>query len=275
MSGVNEKHGDYGWAKNNGCTCERCRKRVRAYDNRRQLLIAAGRWQPYVDAQPVREHVRWLGEHGIGVARVRELAGVHSVTMQRLLYGHHGHPPSRHMRPQVAARILAVQPSLAALADGAQIDATGTRRRIQALARMGWNGTEVGRRIGVPQSQVSKMTREAKVYARSARKVAAVYRVLVQTPPPDTWVTRRTIAMAERKGWPGPIAWEDGMIDDPGAVPDVGGQRRRRRRGELVAEIADLRRRGLTTSEVADRLGVHLSTVQKTERRIQGQDRAA
>lgn len=265
---MRERHGDYGWAKNNGCTCERCRKRVRAYDNRRSLLIAAGRWQPYVDAQPVREHVRWLGEHGIGVARVRELAGVHSVTMQRLLYGHRGHPPSSKMRPHVAARILAVQPGLEAFADGAQIDATGTRRRIQALARMGWPGTEVGRRIGAPQSQVSKMCREAKVYARSARKVAAVYRLLVQTPPPDTWVTRRTIAMAERKSWPGPFAWDTDTIDDPAAQPDLGSVRKGKRApGDLAAEIGELRGKRLTTWEIAERLGVHLSTVQKTERR--------
>jgi hypothetical protein len=92
-----------------GCRCAPCRAANRAAENQRTKLIAYGRWQPYVDAGPAREHVRQLAARGIGWKQAAMLAGVPTGAMSKLLYGGPGgRPPSQRVRPGTAAAILAV-----------------------------------------------------------------------------------------------------------------------------------------------------------------------
>ena len=42
----------------------------------RTRQTAYGRWQPYVDAQPVRDHINTLRAQGMGWKRVAEVANV-------------------------------------------------------------------------------------------------------------------------------------------------------------------------------------------------------
>lgn len=82
-----------------------------------------------------------------------------------------------------------------------QIDATGTRRRIQALARLGWPSDA----IGLPRQQVWHLTQQKYVLRATAEAVAEVYERLSMSLGPSV-VTR---IRAERKGWPPPLAWND------------------------------------------------------------------
>ena len=76
-----------------GCRCADCSAANRAAGNQRSRAILYGRWQPYVDAGPVREHLRALAAAGIGHRRVGELAGVSSGSLSKILYGGPGSRP--------------------------------------------------------------------------------------------------------------------------------------------------------------------------------------
>ena len=77
-----------------------------SYSQRRRRLIAYGRWEPWVDAEPIRAHVREQMGAGLGWKTLAQLAGVAPNTISRLLYGR---PLTTRMRPEIARRILTVR----------------------------------------------------------------------------------------------------------------------------------------------------------------------
>jgi hypothetical protein len=162
---------------------------------------------------------------GMGVPRIQQVSGVTKGVLIRLVYGcpGRGEPPSRKIRPGNAAKLLALRAPV--LADSALIDATGTRRRLQALVAVGWSGAELMRRIGVLGTDFPKLLDRDRVLVRTDRAVRALYEELWDTPPPAStrWerATRsRALAFAAAHGWVPPLAWDDDTIDDPDAAPD-------------------------------------------------------
>lgn len=97
-------------------------------------------------------------------------------------------------------------------------DATGTIRRIRALAVLGWSCTHIGKRIGIDSSVVREIARGERgtVLPRTAREIAAVFAELATSRGPVASVRTRALS----KGWAPPAAWDD--IDDPGATPNLG-----------------------------------------------------
>lgn len=95
------------------------------------------------------------------------------------------------------------------------IDSTGTRRRLQALAAIGWTAQHIGDRMGGFSARHVQMllTRDL-VHRKTAGQVADVFEQLSGTPGPSK-ITR---SRAEAKGWAPPLAWDEGAIDDPRAV---------------------------------------------------------
>ncbi len=94
------------------------------------------------------------------------------------------------------------------------VDATGTRRRLQALSAIGWRYEDMAALIGVGKDVVRDYARSSWVQPATAVKVTAVYEKLSGTPGPSA-ITRRR---AEAKGWVPPLGWDEGEIDDPAAV---------------------------------------------------------
>lgn len=94
------------------------------------------------------------------------------------------------------------------------IDATGTRRRLQALKRAGWSETVIGARLYVSQSTVQYWSRRPTITPRNAQRVADLYDQIGL----DEGNSYRTRSAAEAHGWPTPIEWGDN-IDDPKAKP--------------------------------------------------------
>ena len=237
-------------------------------------MQAYGRWEPFTDAEPARAWVRMLMEHPrypIGGQRIAELAGVSPMVVSRLLYGLYGQPPSRRIRPENDARIRAVQPTLANLADHTPTDPTGTRRRLQALVACGWPPCWLYPRLGWQERFFDAvMYRRDRIAAKTARAVLVLYRELWDQPPPQaTEAERRAVAparqLAERRGWALPQAWDDEVIDDPGAEPEECRRRPgRRSQAVLIAEAQELMAspaevitgQDLTRQQAADRLGV-------------------
>jgi predicted transcriptional regulator len=256
-----------------GCRCEACTAASRAEGTRRSRAILYGRWQPYVDAGPVREHLRALAAAGIGHRRVGELAGVSSGSLSKILYGGPGNrPPSKRVRPQTAAAILALRPTPPQLAPGALVDITGTRRRAQALVACGWSQARLARELGLTAANFCAMLRRDQVSAATARAVAGLYDRLWNRPPPEHDQRTRVAASrarnhAEREGWAPPLAWDDEHIDAPDAQPAEGWKRPARtthRAADLAGDAAELmRREGYTRENAAARLGVSLAALQR------------
>lgn len=101
------------------------------------------------------------------------------------------------------------------------LDATGTRRRLQALAALGWSSAAVGARMGVGFRFVVQLRNSrGMVYRSTAERVAAVYEQLWAGSPGGQYadLVRRH---AKERGWPPPLAWDDDTIDDPAAQPYI------------------------------------------------------
>jgi len=231
-----------------GCRCDLCTAANREAERRRERQILYGRWEPYVDAAPARDHLRALAAAGIGWKRAAQLARVSTGSVSKLLYGGPGdRPPSRRIRPQTAAAILTVSPSAQAVAPGALVDSGGTRRRVQALVTRGWSQARLACQLAVTGSNFATMMRREQVTAATARAVGELYDRLWDKPPPESNQRERIAAARARnyaaeRGWAPPLAWDDDIIDDPSGRPAERWKRpahsrgrRRPRRGRRAA----------------------------------------
>lgn len=213
-------HGTLTGYKIRACRCEHCTGAQTRYNARRARLIAYGQWQPFVDAAPVRDHVRAIQEQGLGWKRVAALAGVSPSTISKILYGDTGRgmAPSKRVRPETAAAILAVRADLDTLSVAVSIDAVGTQRRMQALAALGWSLSEQARRLGRTVANYAQILKRDRVSVRTARDVRALYAELSMMPPVAQWPGNGVIRArneARRRGWLPPLAWDDDLIDLP------------------------------------------------------------
>jgi hypothetical protein len=161
--------------------------------------------------EPVREHLDMLQAAGLGTRRVAELAGLSRscVLRVRTLSG---------MFPFAASRILAVQPQNILPVN--MVDPTGTRRRSHALVAAGWSLRSQARHIGVAADVVSESLRRPLITAESADRAKRAYDELsMVTPAPQLAV--RPKALARRRHWFPPLAWDDETIDDPDTLPCI------------------------------------------------------
>ena len=83
--GIPHAHGTRTAYVSDRCGCTRCRAANRAAEEHRTAAIAVGRWSPYADAQPVREHLERLRQEGLGIERIAGLSNVSRGTVRRLL----------------------------------------------------------------------------------------------------------------------------------------------------------------------------------------------
>ncbi|WP_331731862.1 hypothetical protein OG298_45275 (plasmid) [Streptomyces sp. NBC_01005] len=193
---------------------------------RRRRLVSAGQWEPFVDAEPVREHLRQVNAAGMPYRAICERLGLaHESSLQHLMWGRGEHGPGRQVRCETAELVLSYWPSMEDFPDAARIDATGTRRRIQALAVRGWPRHVMAKRIGMDESNFRKAVNRDRITARLARQVAAVYDALWDQDPLEHGVplnaVSRVRADAARLGFWSALAWDDDTIDDPSAVPQT------------------------------------------------------
>lgn len=109
-----------------------------------------------------------------------------------------------------------------------KVPAVGLRRRVQALARLGWTQRELAGRLGIPFESFKKIVSQPVTSRGNAEKVRLVYAELCWQQGPSNSARLR----AERLGWPSPIDWHD--PDDPAEIPLC--EIERRRRAALEAE---------------------------------------
>lgn len=257
-------HGTLSRYKHYGCRCTTCTDAYRAYQRTYNRKRAYGTWQPYVDAEPVRQHIQALRGAGIGIDRIAEHAGLNITSVSSLIYDLGStHPRRKRIRPETAATLLAIraqdiQPGV--------VDATGTHRRIQALAAAGWPLKPLGPYIGVAPATVRRILTQRKLYATTANKTAAAYQRLWNARPEDHGIlpasSARARRYAARQGWPDPQYWDDmGHIDDPAFDPAPSKPSRDQLAAGRRAEIQHLAGFGTPANEIAERLDMAVSTV--------------
>lgn len=151
------------------------------------------------------------------------------------------------------------------------IDATGTRRRIEALVALGWTHGQIGERCGgVCAEAVHAWRVHDKVWRVTAIKVAAAYEAMCMTLPPETNKTERarvarSKGMARRNGFAPPLAWDDIDNDD---APRLGQLTRRPGRPALdLDEYERLIQFGESEEQAARRFGVTTSAIEMARAR--------
>ncbi|WP_327335921.1 hypothetical protein OG384_04600 [Streptomyces sp. NBC_01324] len=259
-------HGTLSRYKHHGCKCDVCRAGYCTWQRTRYRRRGYGTWHPFVDAQPIRQHILALHGSGMSFASIAQAASMHEATVTGFIYALGKRAPvKKRATPEIAAKILAVKsdPMLSGW-----VDATGTRRRIQALAANGWPMGALAAAIGVNSGTVNRMTRQVRVFAATARAVAAMYTRYATASPQDhgveLWKIERTRRAAQAKHWPDTVWWEDmGHIDDPDFDPVA--SERRLGRDELAAvrraEVEHLASYGYEAEEINKRVDIALSTI--------------
>lgn len=268
-------HGTLSRHKHYKCRCETCFEGYRTYQRARHRKQGYGTWQPFIDAEPVRQHLLALKAAGIGYTLVADHLGVTKTTITRFIYDlSASQPRKKRTRPDIANRILAI--TAADITPG-MVDATGTRRRIQALAALGWPMRSLGPHTGMHPAQVGRIANQKYVYRPTQQAVADCYEKLRDLRPEDHGIlpgsALKTRNKARREGWKDPLWWEDmGHIDDPDFDPAA--VEREPNRDELAAlrraDIEHLARFGCNPEEIHRRLDeeVALSTVRAIVREV-------
>src|SRR3954454_18772140 len=124
---ASHRHGTRAAYVKDRCRCPDCTAANTAASRTTTRERIYGRWQPYVDAAPVREHIAALRGAGVGVERIAHVAGL-SVSHIRQLAEHDrdDSPTVQRVRPSTATRVLNVGIDIASRAPHSLIDATGT-----------------------------------------------------------------------------------------------------------------------------------------------------
>jgi hypothetical protein len=183
------------------CRCTKCTAANTAAGRIVTRERMYGRWQPYVDADPVRQHIAALRAAGIGVERIAALAGL-SVSHTRELAepGRGNSRGPRRVRPSTATRVLSIGIDETSRAPHSRVDATGTRRRLQALIAIGWPAELLANLLGRRPNSLHRSMTGQSVTARTAHDVATAVRAAVELPAATD--DRRTTCRRRRRPSP-------------------------------------------------------------------------
>ena len=248
---------------NYGCRLPECVERKRAWARSRDRSMRAGTWQPLIDAAPVREHLGRLLEAGLTRQGIAESAGIDHASLVGLT--HHrlkGRSKRHRVSPVLAAKILAVNVDTVS---AGRVDATGARRRIQALVAAGWPLVHIARQLGMDANRPDQILIVQRIYASTRSQIYAGYERLRTRRPERNGVPKGKARYSRNRGaanrWPTPSYWVDRMdvIDDPDFEPLYGVTRR-----EQIAQDAHwvMTTVGLSKADTADRLGVSKSYIE-------------
>ncbi|WP_055693753.1 hypothetical protein [Streptomyces prasinopilosus] len=212
-------HGTY--ARGNGspgrrppCPCPPCREAKLKTRKRLNVARQLGR-AARVDATPALEHLRKL-RVTMSWSQIQAATGCDDRGLQLLISGQR-----TEINRTTQDKILAVAPG-AEPSPGMYIDATGPRRRLQALSMLGYSGRHIAILLATSEKRVHTIANGSQPSVRYGlvRRINDLYDQLSQTPAPAGRSRTRVIRHALDNRWAPPSAWDDDTIDDPTAVPD-------------------------------------------------------
>lgn len=271
---VRHEHGTLKAYKIDGCHCRPCRDANNADKLTSSRQKAYGTYDSgRTDAQPVRDHITALINAGVSDRTIAAAANVSRTTIRSILRGRNerGGQINKTTTKEIAERVLAIKPTEDILGDGCFINAAGTHRRIQALATMGWPLARICARIGIRPSNMNTLLTQRQVTVRMARTVREAYDQLWDKQPATTNAyergsVQRAKTLSARKGWAPPLAWDDDSIDDPDALPNLGGKQMKK--DTIGDDIEFLITTGAGRDEIAERLDSSWKTIERQLHRI-------
>ena len=184
------------------------------------------------------------------------------------------------------ARAVAIIEAETRPAVGGYVDATGARRRLQALAVMGWSQRALSDRSGVGARLVHHI-QSGGVTTTAVRNVEAIARMYTEIQDVRGG-SEQTANLAVLKGWDPPAAWDD--VDDPGEktlgmmereAAEFAARVEANRRAvaelsytdaELKAVLAAYKRRGRASMSEAEMAVVRVAWAAQRARRAQARE---
>jgi len=230
------------------CRCNPCTAANTAASHAADRGRALGYPSPLVDAGDVRAHLEQLRRAHIGYQQIAGLSGT-SATHIREIAGtvvrSGNRPPIRRIRPDLAARLLAIEPTPANRTAHCHVDATGTRRRLQALVAIGWPPDTLADHLGRTPAELHRsLTCTTAITEHTARHIRNLYDRLWDTQPPRATPAQRQESEwarvhADNHGWPPPLAWDDIDTDRrPHSGPDNASAQANPQLDEIAVERA-------------------------------------
>ncbi|WP_333745550.1 hypothetical protein [Streptomyces sp. IBSBF 2950] len=206
----------------------------------RRRLIGYGLWNPFMPAEPVRAHLRTLAALGMPRKGVEEALGLNRNSLRHVAAGTHGYKPGEKVTREIGEAVLGFWPKLTDFPDSASIDPTGTVRRVEALAVVGWSRAVLAARLGRSYCSFKNSLKRDRISAALAKGVASLYDEVWDQRPEDHgvrgWVADRVRRDAEAAGFHGPLAWDDDSLDNPAALPQTDAQVSVLDQGENLAD---------------------------------------
>ena len=248
---ANHQHGTVGAYRHDRCRCQPCTDANRRDHARYVYLADRDRSNKLVPADRARQHIARLHTAGLTYAAIAAAAGLSRTHLYLIATG-----ATRQVTKRTEAAILRAH----------GITTMGARRRLQALARIGWDARQIAAESGLNPVTVFRV--RAGVTAASTDTMAVIAETYerLHCMPRASW---RTTDYASAQGWAPPLAWDN--IDDPTAHPQgvrTVADDARGRRAERYEAVANMTAAGLAAHEIADRLGVTQRTVIRDRKRV-------
>lgn len=262
-------------AVHSNCRCLRCRIGYNEWLADRREQLAAGTWQPFVDAEPARQHINNLHADGMSLPVIATLAGLHLEDIRRVRGPVGARPAAVRIRPDTERAILGVELHFSRLAAGALIPTRGAARRIQALRAIGWPAKNLCARIGMSEKGMSSLLVQKHTQVATHQRIADLYELLRDQNPLDHGVDpviyRRGMGYAAARQWAVPAAWADidtdakpnRQIRAPRYLKGAAGDRSR----EVIDETEHLASYGCSRAEIVARVGIDWDSVMAVHRR--------
>ncbi|WP_331912920.1 hypothetical protein [Streptomyces sp.] len=167
-----------------------------------------------VDAAPYAAIARRYAAAGWSQGEMAALSGCCETVFHHLLHG------VERLGPVTAARLDKIPARPERMGAATYVDATGTRRRAQALHRHRYTVESMAAALNLHPDHMSRILHErhARVLSATASAMKTLYADWSITPGPSELSEQR----AARFGWRDPQWWEDlGDLDDPGFDPST------------------------------------------------------
>lgn len=193
-------HGD-------GCDCEPCvslRRRNNKVLTMRPALVPIDRVRA--------KFTEWEKQH-YTTRHIGHVTGVDRAAVLLIIDG-----KQARIAKETEARVLASQPTPEnAPKPTSFVPAIGATRRLQGLMAIGYTRTVLKPRLPRINLGLLAAGRITSIHRQTWENVRDVYEELCMTPGPSE-VSRKRAAKA---GYAPPLAWDEGMIDDPDARPTL------------------------------------------------------
>lgn len=166
---------------------------------------------PKVHPDKAAAKIEELLRTGVTMLAIAEAAGLQATTLHRIRSG-----KLDLIERETQKKILAAKPG-----PGTHVSVVGTRRRLQAMAALGYSLADVSGATGVGAPLITNIRtgKNVSTSPETAKAIKEFYEIIEDTPAADSATSRRAVAFALKYKWAPPQAWTDRDIEDPSVGP--------------------------------------------------------